>query len=292
MGLIAPPNYIAPTGISGHRFGLYSVATILDDNVRWELGTETEPLTGLRAELRASDCVDDYTQDVPIRSGEDLTEAAPFFVAGTYSCKASSRPMEEAEQRARLHLSGGEERAVEWAISNPIVGNAPSFQSATDLTPTAGVGMPLVIAIGLLEEALYDQHHSTGVIHAPRLSGALFGYDSLASRAGQKMETQLGTAVSFGYYRNIAPDGSPAEPNTMWVYAAGVPSLRRGTVFVQSDSDNFLDRANNDVAIIAQRPVLVSWDGPTFGVLVDLSSYGVHFDVGEWLPDDLMLLGG
>lgn len=272
MGLIAPPNYIAPPPIQGHRYGLYSVSTMRETNERWELGVEWERLAGIRAELRASECVDDYTPDVGIRPGEALDEGVPFFVTGSYACKSASRPIAEAEDRARLHLQAGEERAVELAISNPIVGNGPSFAGATDLTPVVGA-VPLVNAVGLLENAQYEQSASVGAIHAPRFAGAIFAFDSLANRQAQHMETALGTHIAFGHYANLDPNGAAAGADEMWLYATGMPTVRRGETFTQPDDSNFLNRDDNDVVILAQRPVMVTWNGPTFAVLVDLSGY-------------------
>lgn len=273
MGLIAPPNYIAPPPIQGHRYGLYSVSMMRETNERWELGVEWERLAGIRAALRASECVDDYTADVDIRVGEALDEGIPFFVTGSYSCKSASRPMDEAEDRARLHLQAGEERAIEFAISNPVVGNGPSFADAEDVTPTAGTAVPLVVALGLLENAQYERSGSVGAVHAPRFAGTMFSYDSLAFRQGQHMETALGTHVAFGHYANLDPDGSEAGEDEMWVYATGTPTVRRGETFTQPDDTNYLNRDDNDVVILAQRPVMVTWNGPTFGVLVDLTGY-------------------
>lgn len=269
MGLIAPPNYISPPAITGHRYGLYSIANMPDAQERWELGIQWEPLTGARAELRASECVTEYTGDVIIREGEALSEGVPFFVAGSYSCKSVGRPIEEAEERARLHLQGGEERAVEFAISNPVVGNEPSFAGATDLTPEAGA-IPLVDAVALLQEALYETHHSSGAIHSPRLGATYFAYDNIAHRVAQHMETFTGTQISFGNYLNEGPEGEDADGN-LWLYAGGVPTVRRGAVFTQPDETTYINKDDNDLVIIAQRPVMVTWAGPTFAVLADLT---------------------
>ena len=267
MGLIAPPTYVAPPALEPHRFGLYSISNMGPDSGRWDLGVEFEPLTGERAALRVADCVDDYTPQVELREGEGLVEGIPFVVVGSYVCKAQSRPIEEARERAALHLTSGEERAVELAISSGAVSAEPNFTTATDLTP-AGGPLTLTRGIGLLEEALYELSPSEGAIHAPRAASAKFSDRAAAQRYGQHMETVLGTNVAFGAYRNLGPNGETADGG-FWLYATGTPTVRRGDVFTQPDEDSFLDRANNTVAIMAQRDVLVTWGGPTLAVLVE-----------------------
>lgn len=266
MGLIAPPTYVAPPSLEPHRFGLYSIADMGADTGRWDLGVEFEPLSGERATLRIADCVDDYTPQLDLRAGEERVEGVPFVVVGSYECAAQSRPIEEARERAALHLSSGEERAVELAISSGQVATAPNFTTANDLTPVGGASVQ--VGVGLLEEALYDTQASIGAIHAPRSASVLFADRSAASRFGQHMETPVGTMVSFGAYRNLGPNGE--DPNGgYWVYATGMPTVRRGEVFTQPDEDSWLDRSNNIVAIMVQRDVLVTWAGPTYAVLVE-----------------------
>ena len=275
MGLIAPPTYVAPPAVEAHRFGLYSIASMPEPSGRWELGVEYEPLAGERAGLRASECVDDYTQDVEIRVGEETLEGIPFVVVGSYQCGAQSRPIEEAEERAILNLATGEERAVEYAIATGSMGNEPTFQGATDLTPTPGTPVNLVDAFGLIEQALAEGNGSIGAIHSPRLLGPLAEVLGVASRQGQHLETMLGTHVAFGGgydAANVGPDGEEPAAGSVWVYGTGRPIIRRGETFTQPDETHYLDKSSNQVVILAQRTVLVNFDGPIVAVLVDATS--------------------
>lgn len=274
MGLIAPPTYVAPPAIEALRFGLYSIANMPAPQGRWELGIEWEPVAGERAALRASECVDDYTQSVEPREGEDTLEGIPFVVVGSYACKSASRPLDEAETRAVLHLSAGEERAVEYAIATGEMGNAPAFQGATDVTLTPGTPMNLADAFGVLESELAKTNGSVGAIHVPRLLGPMAQDFGLVAREGQHVETLLGTYVAFGGgydLANVGPDGNAPAAGTAWVFATGRPTIRRGEVFIQPDEAHFIDKQNNDVVILAQRTILVSWNEPTFAVLVNTS---------------------
>lgn len=272
MGLIAPPTYVAPPAVEAHRFGLYAISSMPEPSGRWELGVEYEPLAGERAGLRASECVDDYTQDVDIRVGEETLEGIPFVVVGSYQCGAQSRPIEEAEERAVLNLATGEERAVEYAIATGSMGNEPTFQGATDLTPTPGTPANLIDAFGLIEQALAEGNGSIGAIHAPRRLGALADDFGIVSRQGQHLETMLGTNVAFGGgydAANVGPDGEEPAAGSVWVYGTGRPVIRRGETFTQPDENHFLDKSSNQVVILAQRTVLVTFDGPIVAVLVD-----------------------
>lgn len=269
MGLIAPAIYIDPPSVEPHRFGLYSVAITPDAVGRWENGVEYEPIAGERASLRTYDCVDEYTGEVDLRDGESLEESIPFIVVGSYSCKSASRPIAEAEERARLHLAAGEERAVELAVSTGQMGNSPAFTDASDITPVAGTGVSTRRAVGLLEEAVYGDSGSLGAIYGPRFAGAILNETGSIMRAQQHLETMLGTYASFGAYANEGPEGEDAGDG-FWLYATSTrPTIRRGEVFVQPDETKYLNRENNDVAVMAQRTILVSWTGLTYAILVD-----------------------
>lgn len=269
MSQIGQPNYVAPSPVTGQRYGLFSTALFPTDDVRWSMGVEFEPLEGSAAELRPSQCVDDYTPTVEPAAPPPAQEALPFVVVGGYDCKATSRDPEEAEQRARLALAAGEERAVERALMGGVGAAAPQFAVATAIGPAGGTS--IVEAFRLLEGALGETHHSLGTIHLPR-SLAIYGHrEPVFKREGQHLETCLGTYVACGSgyeQANRSPAGVPAAPGEFWIYATGRPTIRRGEVFVQPDPEHFLNKANNDFVILAQRDYLVSFDEPAFAVLV------------------------
>ena len=271
MGLIAPGTYIAPPSITGHRFGLFSVAALPDDGGRWQLGVEYEPLTGQPADLRASQCVDDYIGfDLNIPE-IGLVDGIPFVVVGSYACNSASRPLEEAEERARLALIGGEERAVEQAVMTAAAGNAPTLQGAIDLT--AGGPVSMTEAFARFEGALGINHHSAGVIHMPRKLASYAYRDSLMFREGGRLETVLGTAVAAGAgyeLNNMGPTGQFTAPSQPFLYATGPVTIRRGEIWVQPDESKYLNRDDNEVVILAQRDYLVTFAGPVYAAQVDL----------------------
>ena len=266
MGNIAPGQYIDPSPTEALRFGLFSVANMPDANGRWNLGVEWEPLAGERADLRASECVDDYNTQLELREGEETLEGVPFVVAGSYGCLSASRPLEEAEERATLHLLAGEERAVERAIVTGEVANEPTLGNG-QLLGVPGIAYPLATAVAMLESALAEQQGSVGTIHSPRFLAPFFTRDAIVDRRGEHIETLVGTYVAFG----AGYDGPAKESATeYWLYGSGRPTIRRGEVFVQPDETKYLDRSSNWVSVMAQREYIVYWDYEPFRVLVDV----------------------
>lgn len=274
---IAPPVYVAPPGVESRRFGLLSVAQTVDEpSSRWEVGLEWEPLACTRAAVASIVCdtFDEYdAPGYPMDPREDgaLTESTPFLVVGSYTCKSASRAIEEAEQRARQHLAAGEELAIEYAIATGAGGNAPSFQGATDLTPTPGTAVDVVDGFGLLEAHLAENHHSIGALHVPRLLAARVSEAGIVDRQGQRLETLVGTfVVAGGGYdlANLGPSGAAPTAGSTWIFATGRPQIRRGQVFV-NDQPSAFDKGSNDVTFYAQRSYSVAWDCVTAAVLVD-----------------------
>lgn len=278
---VAPPDYMDAPVPEPARFGLFSVARMLPDaGLRWQPGVEWEPLSGTPADLASSSCLPaPYSDDAaghPLvaRAGGDREEALPFVVVGSYVCPTFSRDLEEAENRARQHLSLWEERAVEEAIAAGGFDNAPTFQGATDLTPAGGTA-EAAHGVGLLEAELARGYAGLGTIHSPRVASAVLVDRAGVRRQGQRMETAVGTLVAFGGgydIANVGPDGSiPAEGET-WLYATSRPWVRRGEVFVTPDGLFRPDTANNDVTIFAQRVYLVGWERVTAAVRVSLTA--------------------
>lgn len=274
MGLIAPGRYVAPPGINGHRFGLFSVANMPDDSERWQLGVEYEPLEGRIADLRASECVDEYMDTIVPPTVPDPVDGIPFVVVGGYNCKATSRPVEEAEERARLALIGGEERAVEEALMTAAVQNGPAFPGATLIA--GGDAVSLTEAFSQFERLSGINYHSAGVIHMPRSLASFTGDLGLHQREGQRLETMLGTPVvaGAGYdSKNQSPTGVEPVGRERFIYLTQSVTVRRGEIWLSPDPESYIDKANNDYVILASRDYLVTFGGPVFAVKIDLSLF-------------------
>jgi len=279
MGNIVPPVYVGPPPLEPHRFGLFSIANmpaVMPD--RFEAGIEYEPLWGGAAEGRVYACPADAPDFVTISAETNTREVTPFVAVAAYECFSAARPIEEAEERARLYLLGGEERAVEAEILAGTSGHTAMADEATDITPVPGTPVSLVTAFQLLEEQLYTNHASTPAIYMPKVLTARASYDDVVMRAGQGLETCAGTYVASGAGFNLntpKPDGAPDAPaGSVYMFGSGRPTVYRSEVFVQPDSNNYLDRKDNNVVILAQRSYVVTWARPVFAVLVDVAACG------------------
>lgn len=278
MGQIVPPVYVEPAALEPHRFGLFSIAqmpTLLPD--RWQAGIEWEPVWGGTAERRVYACPVDAPDFVTISAETNVREAQPFLAVAAYVCPPVGRTLDQAEVRARQYLLAGEERAVEAEIVSGAAGSQALSDEAVDVTPTAGTAVPLTVGIQLLEQALYAGHGSVPAIMGEAGLAARAGFDSVVSRQGQHLETTLGSYVGFGagFADAAGPSYAPAPgPGEAWLYGFGRPTVYRGDVWVQPDEDNFLNRDNNEVVVLAHRPYVVTWSAPVFAVLVDAAACG------------------
>lgn len=272
----APADYAAPPTPDPARFGLFSVANVIEDpTLRYEAGIEWEPIACDAAGVLSMVCPpegEDDREGFPLTAregGEGLVEVAPFAVLGSYLCSVFSRPLDEAENRARQHLAMGEERAVEYAIATGLADNTPSFAGAVDLTD--GGAVPFTSGLGLLEGYLAANYGGVGVIHSPRRASPQMSHHT--ERFGQRIETLVGTYVALGGGYDLAnrgPDGTEAGDGEAWLYATSRPIVRRSEVIVTPDEDHRPQIANNDVEIFAQRIYSVGWECVTAAALVQV----------------------
>lgn len=146
-------------------------------------------------------------------------------------------------------------------------GNLVEINSGAALGPTE--------ALARLENAIADTG-SDGVIHAD--PGTVTAWDAggaLQPPRGNVLQTANGTLIVSGAgYRNVHPDGAGAPSATRaWAFATGPLQVRRTEIFIlPGDYKQAIDRAVNDVEFLAERHMLVDWDGVLqAGVLVDRS---------------------
>lgn len=262
--------FAAPVVIDGPTrtqpdYGLFSVLDFSGPDRHWQAGLEWEAISCEPASGRGADCEDVLGPTIFVRHG-DLAEATPFTVYGSYTCTPTGRSMPQAESYARAHLAAREEYAVERAISSGNLNNSPDFGGATTLG--TGATNP-ALALGLLEQHLADAYGSQGVIHVPRLGIPALCRDGLVVQSGSVLETCQGTpVVAGGGYENTSPDGTDASAAEAWAYATPAMFGARSEVVTHEA----LDRATNDLEIIASRTYAVGWDPCDVGaVLIDLS---------------------
>jgi hypothetical protein len=263
-----PFTLVVPPAVLPYRYGLLSAATVLTGAGRWELGVQFDSDNCTPGGLWGYDlCGDPIETSPPGKTAPGLTlnEAAPFTVYDGVTCAPIG--LGDAEGRARRRLAGSEQRQVEaafWtrqlaAADTPLVGGSP----ATGLAH----------AVGLLEEALGGNYNGLGVIHAPRWVAALAGSAYLAVRDGSTLRTQLDTAWAFGAgYPGTGPGGVAPAAGHAWLYVTGAVVVRRGDVVVPATPQaGGLDKANNEMTVLAERTYVVAYDCVAYAIDADLT---------------------
>lgn len=271
----APPVSVAAPARQPGRFGLFSVtAEVPQPELRFQNGVEFDPVPCGPARGVSGACVDvgsvvigdeEYGAALRLGANIDTVSALPFAVYGWYDCSSLGRPIGEGLARAREHLAAGEERAVEQAIHDGLLDNAPAFDTAVDLTP--GGGASAVDGLGILEGFIGGEYGGVGVIHMPRQAVARLS--GQVSRQGQHLETRLGNLVAAGGGYDLSQAAGLAG-DTATFYATSIPVMRRSEVFTTPDQEHILNRNLNDVTAVAQRVYVIGWECVTVKVTVDI----------------------
>lgn len=276
-----PPLYVDPPTVEPYGRGLFSVAQFpVETDRHWRCGVQWEPYACSPARTIGDQC-DNPAAEKTLDDGVPLVDAAAFTVYGSYLCRTVGRGEADILDRVRQAVRLGEQRAVEQTFWTGDLGNTPYLASpdavvlndgglpvdpADALTPTAG--------LAALESYLRETYGGTGVIHAP--AGAV----PVLARYGQfcdcstPLRTWLGTPVAAGggYVVNTGPDGLPAPAGTAWLYATGPVAIRRGELFLNPDTvAQALNRATNEIAILAEREYVVGFDCLLAAVLINVN---------------------
>jgi hypothetical protein len=142
---------------------------------------------------------------------------------------------------------------------------------AVDVTPTAGTGVKVRYALGLLEEALGNASlGAKGVIHAPRVVGSVLNLE----HDGNKLVAPLGNSVVSGVgYSKKGPNGANAGAGKAWMYATGPVSVRIGPTIVTPEKLNqAINTRINEIQYFVDGSAAVTWSTTDlYAVLVDLT---------------------
>lgn len=274
------PVYVEAPDVRPLPYGLFSVAEIVEDNsAHWQQGVEWESASGCTMGLRYAcpTCNQNNGGTAPAKTytnGTTLVAAAPFTVYGSFRCSPIGN-WDRGMERAARALQDGEERAVEAeiAVGGFHSGNSFVAAAAVDVTPVPGTAISITAGVALLEQYLGVNNHGQGVLHMSRRE-ATFAASSRLLRedtGGPMLLTKLGTPVAAGggYLGVTGPNATAAVAPAHWIYATGVPYIRRTSVFMTPPNRaNALDQRNNNFAILAERTYAVNWDCVTAAVLV------------------------
>lgn len=273
MAVASLPRLFAAPGLVEPKFGLLSAIQWQDgSDPHSQLGVQWQPYRCDAADLTNGLFCGDVTGEpygVPktTERGVPLVVASPFAVYGSFSCNPIGMPIDEAFDRARMHLQTGRGRAIERAIQLGEAGNEPSFDSAVDVTP-GGTAVSLIEAVALLEQYLGENYGGTGVIHFDRRLATQALSDRLVHAEGDRLYTGLGTSAvaGAGYDLTVGPAGAAG----LWLYATGSVHGWQSDVGTFPDSPGgAIDRARNNMVVLAEQTFSIGWDCLTAAVEVD-----------------------
>ena len=254
-------SVVAGPSVTPYRFGLFSVAEIrtaalqngtLDEHWRSGIIWETEACE--EALITTNPCL--FETPAPLDSDRFcvLGEAKPFTVYAYNTDATVGKTLEEHRQDAIARLQNGEQRAVEEAVW--------TLLQAADPVPTNLTGLPGWLGLGWMEQALAERYGSQGVIHMNRSAATALAL--YLKPDGAIMRTSLGTPVVVG--GGYDPIQDPAV-DTAVIYGTGSIIMYRSDVDTQATA---VDKALNDVSIVAQRDYVVGWDCVTIGAEITL----------------------
>lgn len=243
---VRPLLYVPSPPVTPARFGLLSVADLVppEDGAHFRHGVEWKAnIPGDAVRLAAAECM----TDEPARQfdeGLDFPNALPFVLYTGFTCKTVGLDEQSVQAEAEARLTAGEGAAIErtiWAAATPSL-----TVGATDL----GTAPSITAAVGAVEEHAYRKLAGRAILHAPRALGAVAHGAQLTVRQGSTLTTGLDNAWAFGDY---------PQPNRIAV--SGPVAVRRSGVEIHPMQwADGIDLTSNEVFVLAQRTVVVSFD--------------------------------
>jgi len=284
IGAVVTGNAVAKPAL----YGLLSPAvTVVEDSTPyWVNGFEYEALECTTDVQIYPVCTNGDAVDVITAASDTFTRSYfPFSIRTSFKASPISLRHEEIEERAEWALDACRQKTIEHELWTGELAQAEAVSygsgypnrylastDATDLTPSAGVGVKAKYALALLERALADCGcGSQGLIHATR---------DVATTLAPKNEdgvllTPLGNKIIAGSgYTGSAPDGTPASGTEIWMYATGPVTVRLGPVELVPGAvkSQATDTSVNTVEYFVEQAAAATWNSCChFAVLVDLS---------------------
>jgi hypothetical protein len=214
---------------------------------------------------------------------QNLRGATPFTVFAKFDC--SPVGLTDAETVARDALARVEQQQVEAAFWTGTAGGQtlvfPHLAADTEVPDAQGIvlqtvasecvtGVDVVHGLGELEQCLDDCYSGQGLIHIPRNALPTFAAWNLVREVDGRLLTPSGNLVVVGGgYTGTSPAGADPAAGTTWIYATGAAFGYRSEVFFTSVRDS-LDRAENTVAMIAERTYLLGFECCHLAALINL----------------------
>lgn len=199
---------------------------------------------------------------------DDLTTTVtgdPFVILTTLACGSVGLTPELARQRLDEKEIAGEQARVEQVFSAGACNMNPSLANSTPLATALAASANPVLALGLLEEALYANYGLTGVIHVPYLAGNWLNANHLIDKdAAGIWRTAAGSAVSIGNYDGTSPAGANPGAGATWFYITGQVSIWRSPDAFYSPFAESLTRTTNQWNGFKEREYVMTYECGAF----------------------------
>jgi len=210
--------------------------------------------------------------------------ATPFTVVARFDCSPVGN--EDARQIALDALAKTEGYQAERTFWTGLVDNKtlmfPHLAATTQVVdgqnivlqnPTSIVvtgSFDVASGLGQLEAALAACYDGVGVIHIPVKALPTFVAWDLVSEQNGRLVTANGNWVAAGSgYPGTSPSGVTPGVEQSWIYATGAVFGYRSDIEFTQERDA-IDRALNQIQMIAERNFVLGFDCCHVGLLVDL----------------------
>lgn len=271
MATTTPPVLIPYPGSVATRYGLFNAATMVptwDEKFGSGGIVFEDEFCGLPRgyDTACTDALATKTWDT-----QTQVTGTPFVVYAGIQCGSVGHTEAEFQAKALNRLKAGEQGAVEQIFSRQLNGQsrglANATPNATTITATTTTGNHLIAdQIGALEESLYSTYGLLGVLHVPFQYGERMQAEQLLIKDGSVWRTVLGTAVSIGNYDGYSPAGVAPVAGHTWIYITGQTFVWRNPDPFVSSLEGSLNRATNQVFILAEREYVVTYECTAFAL--------------------------
>ena len=271
MAVLTAPMFIQDPNPGTIRYGLFTVARGpleltrhgRDSGFTWQSVT-CGTVAGYEIEC--------LPEQAAKEDGEppDTVSATPFAVYSRVACAVVGMTTEELQTMVSQRLSFLEQAAVERVFSEESFGQAPGLANnaaAVDVGPA----IDAVEAIAQLEDAFYAVSGTVGTIHVPHDFSPFLMSSHLIEFRNGIWYTAAGSLVSIGQYLGYGPNGVPPAGGTTWLYITGPVTVWRSSQAFVAPIEGSLDRATNQVDMLAEREYAVGFSCGPYATQVALS---------------------
>ena len=281
MAVIIPNGAEIPTPAPGlRRYGVFDAATVGELDPRYVAsGIQFYPEDcGVGVLTYDPTCAPPHATKTFDDTGVEFVEANPYWLYASYQCGTVGTSAEDVRRRVQKRYNAGAQHAVEstmWTGGGITGVPALTTAGATTIVPAApGAGA----AVAAAEQAFWDLHGYTGVLHVNTQAYAALAYSQMMTRNGGAgvYRTPLGTNLSFGAgYGVTGPAGVAPAAGFVWAFITPQTYIWSTNV-QQPDPVQTLDRRANQWMALAETVYLHTWVcGDVVAVQIPVAAPGV-----------------